>query len=1221
LIDTSKLTAIKEAQEGQAPVQLSDLVLIGNILKSGEIDTTVVADYNTYIEVNGLINTTNFLGRYVVVGREIVKITSVTQLTTTSKVFVERAQLGTLNSYAIKDDGIDFKINPNYSFRTVTIFDRVNTFDINSNTGNTSDIFSFQVESSTITIDIDSTELKDWNQSLTSRLYNTKSTKTVVYFFRGLNNGIGSRMLVYTGFLKRAYPSSKRGECIVRLDVKDKFVKWNTKEMDKSFEIVNADPKSFFNTVLDISEDMVLYGGGLSESNFRLVSGIYAKEFATYNELFDAYFKQGIRFCFDELERIKVFCDFDGLDVVADLEIPINETNITDISLDPDNALIRNCITSTYKERKPLFDFENDLNGKYKDFKYNIQINDYTLISGNNEFNVITISDATLFQRTLLSDYVLLKDNLNNLQFYGRVMKKTAPNTTEVIMGRFDKDYILNVYGKYEYLTDLGYGLTRDFTLHFGIVELPLIFEVAYDNVSGNTITSNMQIALLPQIEGDSTEYVKTFKCTFGDADDLSIGSYSGFFDQTTQLYGTWDNANMLYNRELDQFDGTKPPLGVLTNRSNETGDIITYNTFDNSNLQLQVLKSEDTSIDMVLRYKNTIMVQPSELYIDTPIERLSSTLIKVASVTPYSVGDVLTIIKPTTWTNVAQQNAYSDVSNIRYIISAIRDEGIGQRYLVLNNGYPYSTTYPMFSFTRYKYEHIVYLQETYIRGNPIIELDQTVYEKNATSIAEHEKQTYELDGRFYSRYGLTDFIDYMLRGYAGVSEDRSDFKQILPLKVRDYYHIQRGDVIRLKDDIYTGTTSDDLYYVLGVQHSSRSAEMSVWVINVNKFNADGSSYSLEEKLTYTPIETVYYSYTDSTSDIGSAYIVSTDSSLGSLSLSRISRTDMRADILSVVDNKITFNNFSGNNLATYRSTIFSTDEKIEFVALIGNEYVYMKSYDNGDFTEVTESATVINRGLFSSTQEEITSDSVVTFYSIISGTNTEGVLTSTSAFIGVDDDYLKFKPSVGMEVKTKGEVEISNVNNRFYFDPALTNNKSQILMDVGDWSTGFDDVEFQIGLPTNLKGYFKYDDDSGLTMSGVINLDTANSYIKFDSGYTMQSFISGGAEGFSVVEDATNPNIIQFGFADNIKGLSNYLSYYNGSYRSTFSLTSEDASGGEPHVFMDYLCNNLTEPIQISGLTIGSQPNTPTNGSLRMSSSTLQIYYNSTWQTIFTMV
>ncbi len=32
----------------------------------------------------------------------------------------------------------------------------------------------------------------------------------------------------------------------------------------------------------------------------------------------------------------------------------------------------------------------------------------------------------------------------------------------------------------------------------------------------------------------------------------------------------------------------------------------------------------------------------------------------------------------------------------------------------------------------------------------------------------------------------------------------------------------------------------------------------------------------------------------------------------------------------------------------TWKAELSSTDEKIEFVALIGNEYVYMKSYDNG---------------------------------------------------------------------------------------------------------------------------------------------------------------------------------------------------------------------------------------------------------------------------------
>jgi len=111
MIFTDNLTTISNAQNGQAGVLLSDIVLIANILKSGEIDTTVVGDFNTYIEVNGLIDTAKFIGRYVVVGREIVKITSVTQLTTTSKIYVDRAQLGTINSYVVKDDGIDFEIN------------------------------------------------------------------------------------------------------------------------------------------------------------------------------------------------------------------------------------------------------------------------------------------------------------------------------------------------------------------------------------------------------------------------------------------------------------------------------------------------------------------------------------------------------------------------------------------------------------------------------------------------------------------------------------------------------------------------------------------------------------------------------------------------------------------------------------------------------------------------------------------------------------------------------------------------------------------------------------------------------------------------------------------------------------------------------------------------------------------------------------------------------
>jgi len=132
---------------------------------------------------------------------------------------------------------------------------------------------------------------------------------------------------------------------------------------------------------------------------------------------------------------------------------------------------------------------------------------------------------------------------------------------------------------------------------------------------------------------------------------------------------------------------------------------------------------------------------------------------------------------------------------------------------------------------------------------------------------------------------------------------------------------------------------------------------------------------------------------------------------------------------------------------------------------------------------------------LFSSTQEEITSDSVVTFYSIIAGTNTEGVLSSTSAFIGTDEDYLKFKPSIGLSVKTSGEVDISNDSNRMYFDPADINNKSQLLLNV-DWADEnnnvkpvYDGVEFQIGSEIS-DGYMRYDSSTGLVIRGTLLLE-----------------------------------------------------------------------------------------------------------------------------------
>ena len=134
LINLNALQVIEKANESFNAVRLTDLVCIGNILKAGEIDSTVVEDFGTYIEINGLHDVSKFIDRYATVGREIVKITSIKQLTTTSKVYITRAQYGTINSYTYRNDGLDYEIQEHYSFRTVTIFDVLEwNFDTNSN--------------------------------------------------------------------------------------------------------------------------------------------------------------------------------------------------------------------------------------------------------------------------------------------------------------------------------------------------------------------------------------------------------------------------------------------------------------------------------------------------------------------------------------------------------------------------------------------------------------------------------------------------------------------------------------------------------------------------------------------------------------------------------------------------------------------------------------------------------------------------------------------------------------------------------------------------------------------------------------------------------------------------------------------------------------------------------------------------------------------------------
>ena len=211
-------------------------------------------------------------------------------------------------------------------------------------------------------------------------------------------------------------------------------------------------PKEFFKMVFDLTDDEVYYSEGVSEESFPKINNLHTKEYSTMSELLQAYCQNGIRFCFDREEKVKIFGDFniDGIDTDR-----IFEYDITDFMFTEDEQMIYNTINTQSYQRQTLYNFE-DLDNKYVKFfkvKRNaINSNQFMTIADNGDWNVqiLEIVDEEVHSSLQLKDYVLLKRTVEPyLEFYARVIAIESDNRVILTPLLYDKDYKLLNYGKY----------------------------------------------------------------------------------------------------------------------------------------------------------------------------------------------------------------------------------------------------------------------------------------------------------------------------------------------------------------------------------------------------------------------------------------------------------------------------------------------------------------------------------------------------------------------------------------------------------------------------------------------------------------------------------------------------------------------------------------------------------------------------------------------------
>ena len=223
------------------------------------------------------------------------------------------------------------------------------------------------------------------------------------------------------------------------------------------------------------------------------------------------------------------------------------------------------------------------------DIKNNSNALIYTNINGDRYFNYVTITVGTNSQFLNIGEpyqYVMLTDGKRD--FTGTVSdiiidaNDPANNKATFIFG-FDRDSNNYDRGFIEYnLLPEGYGQQdKKYVLYYGRIDMLYSYEYKW-----NDVTYCMKKPLIP---GETF----AFDGNYGGVDD-GANKFAGIVGGLDNIYDqVLTNKELMYNREYHQVI----PMYVKTNtvKKDTANNFLDYDRFDNSNMALQILKTNKT--------------------------------------------------------------------------------------------------------------------------------------------------------------------------------------------------------------------------------------------------------------------------------------------------------------------------------------------------------------------------------------------------------------------------------------------------------------------------------------------------------------------------------------------------------------------------------------------------------------------------------------------------
>lgn len=985
-----------------------------DITRSGNL---VIEGSYSYIEPNQLL----------VVGNEVVRVISYTYNSTQKKteLEVERGYLGTPISDLIIGDIVcsveDFSM-------------LITSYQYNSKMDVTNNPFNVYYGSGYIRFN---DNIKKWNGLSKHReKYNYAPYKTKVFIFEGYGE---KNILTFRGYLKKlSFSKSLKETRVITMNLVDQLGSYWTKDLLKKTFYKNKPIDEIFSELFKIPKEKI-YFKHIAKDKYPLIENLTLNEFSTYQQVIELFSANGIRLFFTPRGHLHIFSEvLDNNNLRSDTIFSDIE-NLTDISLSDDSQLVFNYGDIKYKKQFPYYELERGINYKYK--------REYLLTpiiykdNGMYMTKEFKITDNHLASKVSLDVYgtpskCMIKDKLTGIEIICEPVLIERDTVTFVPL-EIHNDTGLLEFGKGEWLEHNGLATARRYEMFYVQGNLPTVFALSNTNVNNKVAkTNNLEVPITPIVVNDSGEELrnlnKRLQLQFGSPQNLKDLEYTGHYEGVDKILGKWKGGiDLLYEKEWEQSQRGLDVF-VATTRLSRSGintkGLPIYDTFDNSGFELEISSPNNSDSEVFSQFKNTLK----------PTVKLSE-LGKISFQQGEIIGDIATKVTPQAINILLEPNDIlfpvrllpGYIAHEKLKFDEMKARGIeirvvgtssynGETLLHYNN--------PIFQHIEYakiSVKDIVYIQNYYIKLNPIVQSTNNFHYSNTESIELYDgKKPFNIERTIFNEEHTRKLLSYVFTAYRGVEPE--SIKYVIPINTLKQIHYELYDLVLIKDKVVTGIDVNSLFLIIGKTvtfDGTRKVEYTLLNLYNKPVTLLDLKYAQTQKFNPLTDPTFNHSGIQQENNEIKKYdkrIEFFDERLGKIVGKIIPLDKFRLYSLESINDVLLDVELRGEHATNYKKSLFkNTLYETYLIVKIGNEYLYVSPFSYTQSGSEKYRLQVLQRKLANSPLEEFLAKREIAVYLIAEGSSKDGGLKSSSVYIGDGSHggYLSYDPYYGLRV------------------------------------------------------------------------------------------------------------------------------------------------------------------------------------------------------------